>query len=305
MNESRLGVVTVTVAALSITGFTMACGQEPPALTAREVGASCSVVPGSIELPAEVHETSGLAASHRAAGLFWTHNDKGNEADLFAITGAGALVQRVRVTGAESVDWEDIESGPCDAGACLYIGDIGDNDAERDRITVYRIPEPAETARESATADAFHARYPDGARDAEGLLLHPSGDLYLVTKGREGPVELYRFPLTTPGETVTLEHVRDLLPAPTDDGDRVTAATATTDGRWAAVRSYRSLHLYPLEPLVSGQPVEAVTLDLTPLSHPQGESIVLLDDGAAWVTTEAEDEGARPALGRLRCTLPE
>lgn len=294
---AAVGIFLVGAAAVGI--------DRPPALTAQEPGATCSIVSGRIELPAEVHETSGLAVSRRTAGLFWTHNDKGNDAELFAISEDGALVQRVRVDGAEAVDWEDLEGGACDAGSCLYIGDIGDNDAARERITVYRIAEPAEGATESAPAEAFHARYPEGARDAEALLLGPSGDLFIVTKGRRGPVELYRFPLTTPGETVTLEHVRDLLPAPASDEDRVTAATATADGRWAAVRSYRSLYLYSLDALISGEPAEPTIVDLTPLGQMQGESIALRDDGTGWVTTEAEDEGSKPAMGRLRCTLPD
>lgn len=303
MNHSRLGVTAGVT--LFLTGFAAGCGDQPPPLTAQETPASCELEPTSIELPGEVYETSGLAASHRQRDLFWTHNDRGHEPELFAITAAGALAQRVRVTGADLVDWEDIESGPCGDVACLYIGDIGDNGASREQITIYRVVEPAAGATESAPAAAYHARYPSGPRDAEGFFRHPSGDLYIVTKGRDGPVELYRFPLISPGETITLEHVRDLLPMPADGKDLVTAATATLDGRWAAVRSYRTLYLYPLEPLVAGTPVQPDTVDLTPLGHKQGESIALLDDGTGWVTTEAENEGSRPALGRLRCTLPE
>ena len=56
-----------------------------------------------------------------------------------------------------------------------------------------------------------NARFPNGARDAEGLFILPSGDLYILTKGRRGPIELFRYPSPErPGETVTLEHVREL-----------------------------------------------------------------------------------------------
>src|SRR5690606_13477504 len=73
-----------------------------------EGGAVCTVAGAATALPDEVRETSGLAGSARSADLFWTHNDAGNAAELFAVNAAGQLVQRVVVEGADSVDWEDI-----------------------------------------------------------------------------------------------------------------------------------------------------------------------------------------------------
>ena len=63
--------------------------------------------------------------------------------------------------------------GPCSGGSCLYIGDIGDNDAKRKRVTIYRVPEPEPTAQQPRPLDAvYHLTYPDGAHDAESLLDH-------------------------------------------------------------------------------------------------------------------------------------
>src|SRR5690606_28459365 len=101
----------------------------------------------------------------------------GNDPDLFALDAAGRIVQKVRVAGAEITDWEDIDGGPCPEGYCLYVGDIGDNGAKRDAVTVYRVPEPAAGASEVAGAVALQARFPGGARDAEGLFVLPTGDL--------------------------------------------------------------------------------------------------------------------------------
>ena len=264
---------------------------------------ACTVAGRDISLPQEVRESSGLAQSARDPGLFWTHNDAGNDAEIFAVGADGALAQRVRVAGAEAVDWEDIEIGPCGSGRCLFIGDIGDNDAERERITIYRIPEPEEGETETATAEPIHARYPEGPRDAESLFVLPSGEMFVVTKGRRGPIELYRFPSTASGETVTLARVQQLLPEPETDDDRVTAATASPDGRWVAIRSYRNLYLYPAAALTAAGEVEPTIVDLTPLEHDQGESVVISADGTIWMSSEAENEDSRPVLGRLRCTL--
>ena len=265
----------------------------------------CRIVEASLPLPDEVRESSGLAQSRRDPGLFWTHNDAGNSPDLFAIRSDGQLVQRVRVTGAELADWEALDSGACGSGSCLFVGDIGDNDERREHVTIYRIPEPEVGASASVGAEALHARYPDGAQDAEGLFVLPNGDLFIVTKGRSGPITLYRYPAPQrAGEPVVLERVREILPRPKANDDRVTGATSSPDGRWVGVRSYRTLYLYPAQALVRGDPVEPSRVDLTPVGHTQGESIAISGDGSVWMTTEAEKKGDRPRWSRLQCTLP-
>lgn len=277
-----------------------AAGDASPS---REV-AVCTILGTVGALPDEVRETSGLAQSRRDPELFWTHNDAGNAPELFSVSTEGRLVARLSVTGADAADWEDIESGPCETGNCLFIGDIGDNDAERDRITIYRVPEPAPGATETGVAAAFHGRYPQGARDAEGLIHLPNGEVYLVTKGRRGPIELYRFGmLDQPGQVADLTRVRELLPEPADDLDRVTAATASPDGQWVGIRSYRTLYLYRTDRVTSGGPAEPTVVDLTPLGQAQGESLAISADGTVWLSTEAENKDARPTWARLKCDL--
>lgn len=267
---------------------------------------ACTVEATGTNLPEAVRETSGLASSARGSDLFWTHNDAGNEAELFAIDGSGGLSQRVQVNGAMATDWEDIEAGPCESGNCLYIGDIGDNDGEREQITIYRVPEPASGASATEPAVALHARYPDGPRDAESLFRLPSGDLYVVTKGRSEPIAVYRYPAPDrPGETVTLEPVRQLFPEAAADDDRVTGASATPDGEWVAIRSYRNLYLYRADELVGAGTAEPAVVDLRPVGHGQGEAVVLASDGQVWLTSEAPNKDSSPLWGRMRCELPE
>lgn len=274
------------------------------ATAAAAPAATCRVEGTGRPLPGEVRESSGLARSARDPDLFWTHNDAGNSPVLFGVDAEGRLAQRVTVRGAAPTDWESLDAGPCEGGDCLYLGDIGDNDAERERITVYRIREPAPGASE-AGAEPLHARYPDGARDAEGLFALPSGELFVVTKGRRGPIDLYRYPPPrAPGETVTLEHVRELFPEPEDSDDRVTGAAATPDGRWVAVRSYRTLYLYRANDLLGGGPAEPAVVDLGPLDEEQGESVAVGSDGTVWVTSEAGGKNDPPRWARFQCTLP-
>ena len=91
------------------------------------------------------------------------------------------------MTGVKVEDWEAVAVGPCPGGSCVYIADIGDNEARRKRITVHRVAEPV-SENTVAVADSFHATYPDGAHDAETLLVTPDGQLFIVTKGEMGAV---------------------------------------------------------------------------------------------------------------------
>jgi hypothetical protein len=267
------------------------------------LAATCTVAAPSTPLPEDVHETSGLAQSRRDPDLFWTHNDAGNASVLFGIGSDGTIRQRVTIQGAELEDWEDIEAGPCASGTCLYLADIGDNDAEREHIVVYRIPEPAADATTADASIALRARYPDGAQDAESLIVSAEGDIYLVTKGRTGPIRLYKFPTTESSEVVTLALVKQLLDEPEDNQDRVTSATLSSDGRHVGIRSYANLYLYEAASLFGSGAAEPQVIDLAPAGQENGEALVVGDGGVVWVTSEADGKDSSPEWARLQCAL--
>src|SRR5215468_8138892 len=54
-----------------------------------------------------ISESSGLVASRKHPGVYWTHNDSGNPAVIFAITHEGKFVAEFPVA-AKNNDWEDI-----------------------------------------------------------------------------------------------------------------------------------------------------------------------------------------------------
>lgn len=255
-------------------------------------------------LPSLVQETSGLALSRSGRTLLWTHNDSGNDPVIYALDTTGTMVGQVTVAGAALLDWEDIAAGPCDSGNCLFIADIGDNFAARSMVAIYVIPEPSPNSGESEPAVPLLARFPDGSQDAEAIFVLPNGDLYLVTKGRQAGIALYRLPKAEqqPGKVATLELVRSLWPRPSSERDRVTGATASPDGRWVAIRTYRTLHLYGADALI-GRGEAAVKFDLTPLRERQGEAVALTNEGDVWLSTESEIRWRKPALLKVRCRL--
>ena len=256
---------------------------------------------GSLASLAGVPEASGLANSRRVPGRYWTHNDSGQPV-LFALDSRGAVTGQVRVTGATVEDWEAVAVGPCGKGSCIYVADIGDNEAERRQITIYRVPEP-EGASGSAAAEAFHATYPDGAHDAETLLV--AGDrLYVVTKGDTGPVGIYRFPAQlSSGSTVRLERLGGTVPAPAA-ASRITDGDVSPDGQWVVLRSKSALTFYRAADLLSGQWRPSATVDVTTLRESQGEGIAFGRDNTLVLAGEGGGKGSAGTFVRFACALP-
>jgi hypothetical protein len=152
-----------------------------------------------------IKESSGVVASRRNPGLYWTHNDSGDGPFIYAFDTSGKSAGVWRVAGATADDWEDIAAGPGPKAGVnyLYVGDIGDNSKDRDEVIVYRVPEPVITPADAGTtsstpattepSEPIYLKYPDGPRNAEALLVHPqTGDLYIVTKRQDHPAGVYK-----------------------------------------------------------------------------------------------------------------
>ena len=251
-------------------------------------------------------EGSGIAVSRRDPRRAWAHNDSGRPV-LVSLDDRGVVTGRFQVTGAGVEDWEAVAAGPCAAGSCLYIGDIGDNDAERKRITIYRVPEPEGGSRSVSAHDAFHAVYPDGAHDAETLLVTPEGDLFIVTKGDTGPVAIYRLPRRIErGATVELERVgkpRD--PGPVGSGDRITDGAVSPSGSWVALRTNHDVRFYAAADLLAGNWREAGRLNLKPLGEPQGEGLAFASDSLLYLVGEGGGKSQAGTFARLTCVFDE
>lgn len=265
---------------------------------------TCQRDGSAMPLPDEVHEASGLALG--AGGLLWTHGDSGDPL-ILAVSAQGAPLGSVRVTGARVEDWEDIAAGPCGGGRCLFVGDVGDNDAARARVTVYRIPEPGPDADASAPADALHATYPDGAHDAEAIFVDAAGRIHLVTKGETGGIGLYRYPpAPAPGSTSRLELVRTLESGPVARRERITGASASADGRRVALRTLRSVSIYRTDALV-GAATEAggAHFDLSDAGEAQGEGIALGEGDVIYLASEGGRKKDPATLNRVSCAQAE
>ena len=252
----------------------------------------------------DLTEGSGVAASRKIPGRFWTHNDSGQPV-LLALDDTGAVTGRLTLSGAKVEDWEAVAVGPCPAGSCIYVGDIGDNDAHRRQITIYRIPEPAEANGTAKVSDVFHASYPDGAHDAEALLVSPDGRLHIVTKGETGGIGLYRFPgKLDAGTTAKLERVGEARAVGTAGrNDRITDGAVSRDGAWVALRTVSALMFYRTSDLLAGKWSEVARIAVGSLGEPQGEGITFGDGNSVYLVGEGGGKKQPGTFARLACNL--
>ena len=239
-------------------------------------------------------ETSGLAASSTLPDVLYAHNDSGNAPRFYAVSRTGADLGVFKVEDAENEDWEDMDRGPCPAGNCLYIGDIGDNELERLAYTLYRMVEPTEIlpGEQTISAERIVFTYPDGAHNAEVLLVHPiTGEVTIVTKVKMAPAQVFALPLPlTTGKTFMARKVGEALPP--KGANEFTGGSIHPKGTALLMRTNSSLFYYPMQPeqtaaeALAGEPCALPVAD-----EDNGEAVTWLAGGAEIVTL-GEGEGA-------------
>jgi hypothetical protein len=266
--------------------------------------AGCAVSEGPRPLPESLNETSGVAPSLRSPGIYWTHSDDTGPAVILAVKSDGSVVGRVELEGVQVFDAEDIASGSCVAGSCLYLADVGDNYNERDTIAVYRVSEP-EARDGTVRSERIPILLPDGARDVESIFLLPGERLFLVTKGREQAIAVYRYPRPLrPDSVVTVEEVQQLSENARVLPRQVTGASAAPDGSVVVLRTYETLlfHRWDGAKLV---PIEGGTVNLRSLREAQGEGVGVGNDGLVVLTSEGGPARAAGSITVLRCQFDD
>lgn len=125
-----------------------------------------------------IDESSGLVVL--STGQVVTANDSGDTARVFTVDPGSGETTRTTTWPGDAVDIEALAPAP--GGRAVWVGDIGDNDEDRDTVQVTHLPLDGDTA------TTYDLVYPGGSRhDAEALLADPiTGRLHVVTKGLFG-----------------------------------------------------------------------------------------------------------------------
>ena len=262
----------------------------------------CSLDGSPVALPGALRETSGVATGIRNPSLVWTHNDRGHRPVLYAVDRDGQVHARIELSHAND-DWEDIARARCDLGACLYVAGTGDNEERRDIISFYRLAEPEGEGDRRVEAERYRMVLPDGPRDIEAMYVLPTDQIFFVTKGRNHPVTIYRYPAPLRSEgIVTLVEVQRLTAGPMARPRMVTGASATLDGGTVAIRTYESLEFFDVTG--EGELLQSSVgrVDLRTLREPQGEGVGFGANGTIVLSSESLG-GSSPSLTFLSCNL--
>ena len=283
----RLRVLVITSALIVMAGACVGGGSEAgaarrvrrPTTTVRAVKATALQVDAS-----QLGEVSGCAFSHRDPALVWMHNDSGDRARVIPVNiGTGAVGTSVELAGVEVQDAEDIA---ITASGDLLLADIGDNNSQRPDVALIRFAEPAKGIK-SASAVVTRYTYPDGAHNAESIVVEPNdGAALIITKVDSGQSQVFRADLSPTGSRVmtqvgviTISNEGFFFP------NLITGADALGDGSGIVLRTY--LYGYVLKRTVGGTFESALAakpqrFDLPPMA--QAEAICSSPDGRQLVT---------------------
>ena len=149
-------------------------------------------------------EVSGISSSAAYPDRLYSVSD-GSSPFFFMTNLEGEGTRAVRMGGLTDYarDLEDLDVGPCPspdgATSCVFVGDTGGNTRTRDRVDIIVVEELPEFPERVEPLYLTTLVYPDGPQDAEGLAVHPNGDIYILSKETPSllgtdPAKLYRAP---------------------------------------------------------------------------------------------------------------
>jgi hypothetical protein len=224
-------------------------------------------------------ELSGMV---EVPGRLLALNDGGDQIAVHVLDGACRVVD-TQTAAVDPFDPEDLSVGP---DGTVWIADIGDNGATRPTVALIAIRPDGATA-------LYRLTYPDGAHDAEALLIAPDGTPYVVTKEVLGASSVYR-PVAglVDGGTVALGKVTTvtftLTGTPGGPVGRagqllVTGGAVAPDGRHLALRTYTDAYVWPLSGSDVVAALTSVPARVALPESPQGEAITFTSDGASLV----------------------
>jgi len=189
-------------------------------------------------LPGEIQESSGIEVIPGQENYI-THNDAGNQPELYEINASGKLVNTHKLK-LPNVDWEDLAR---DNKGNLYICDTGNNSNKRNDLAIYKV-----SFQDLQKPEAIRFSYEDQPEktskkdklsfDSEAIFWS-DGNLYLITKDRNGENEARVYQLSDKPGTQTAKKLGSIKLK-----DAITGATISPDGSIVALLSEEKIHLF-------------------------------------------------------------
>ena len=238
----------------------------------------------------KLDEISGVGCSKKNPHLLWMHNDSGDGSYVFGINDStGKLAVTLNYSRVVK-DCEDMAMDYKDNS--IYIGDIGDNNAKRKYIAVYKMREPGlahanKKQQVAINATVLYLKYPDGPRDAETLMIDPVDKVLYIVSKREDSVGVYTAPLNfKSNDTITLKRMCRLHFNGFGFGKWITAGDISADGSQILLKNYTNVYYWKRK---NNEPVWQTMLrkpvELPYTMEKQGEAICFTPNGEGYFTT--------------------
>jgi len=259
-----------------------------------------------------INEASGIEASNEFPGRLYHINDSGGGQYFYITDSRGNKTQKIRIEGVtpKRSDFEDLSLGRCfENKSCIFIADIGDNRKRRDSVEIIVIEELEKYGRSVYPLKRLKLVYPDHSHNAEGMAVHPNGDIYILTKeenlkednlneSEAYPAKLYRLSnekwQNSGNKEQLLEFIAEIdipyiNPSGTVYGQVISAFDIAPDGKSFLVLTYENAFEFNTDlsqsgmketrQLKKGQDYNVVELK----SLPQQESISYLPNGRGFL----------------------
>lgn len=255
----------------------------------------------------QIDEASGIAVSSRFPGRLYHVNDSGGGPYFYVSDLNGGKTRAVRIEGFDAVmsDFEDASIGGCYSGkSCFFVADIGDNGKRRRFVRIIVVEEVENYGSSAVPLKILRLAYPDRPHNAEGLAVHPNGDIYIFTKeedvdNRESfPAKLFKIGKkkweNAGDEVLKLEYAGELdLPglsgSDSSFGSVITSFDIAPDGKTFLVLTYEDAYEFDIDlsllglkssdRLVRDKDYRVIKL----ISLPQQESISYVEEGRGFI----------------------
>jgi hypothetical protein len=152
----------------------------------------------------QLDELSGMAASRRLPGIFWAHNDSGDDPRLYLLDLAGRDLGSVLVEGVRNFDWEDIASFDAEGKHYILIADTGNNGLNAAVHMIHVVEEPVYDPKRGPAALAvksvppvrtIYFSFEDDYRNCEAVAIDATDKtILLISKERSKTCHVYALP---------------------------------------------------------------------------------------------------------------
>ncbi len=241
-------------------------------------------------LPKGLDEVSGMITfSGRSV---WVIEDSSNPDKIREVDTLGQVVTSFEVSNAKNRDWEALTT---DFEGHVYIGDFGNNSNKREKLRIYKLPDPRKEKGDKIPAKTIAFSYPDQEAfpppasqmrfDAEAFF-HHQGFLYIITKNRsepfDGTADIYQVP-DQPG-SYQAKKLGSIMLCKDRMHCQVTDAALSPDGKKLVLLGYGNLWiLNPFSPEgMAGQTLTPISLG----ANTQLEAICFANDQLLYLADE-------------------